>query len=150
MARAIDGATSMRRLYLVCAGPMEVCWRGINASSALNRANTTAISHSGWNDDHSDTPQMIHQWSDIMTSGVVTQHLNDQNDPAFSSSCSEWEWLKSSAAAGQRLYDWVCSGPAAGDASDAGMVFYVLHGVAAGATATSAPDMATVQAFFGP
>ncbi len=150
LARAIDAATSTRRLYLICAGPMEVCWRGINASSAQNRANTTAISHSGWNDDHGDTPDMTHKWSDVLSSGLVVQHLNDQNDPAFSSGCTEWEWLKSSAAAGTGLYDWVCSGPAAGDASDAGMVFYVLQGVSAGATATSNPSMATVQEFFGP
>ena len=37
----------------------------------------------------------------------------------------------------------------AGDASDAGMVFYVLTGVSPGPTASSNPDMAAVKAFFG-
>lgn len=149
LAKAIEAATPARRLYLVCAGPMEVCWRAINAANAANRRNTTAISHSGWNDDHADTPQLRHRWTDIQSTGVVYQHLNDQNTPAFKSSCSDWAWLKDAAHPRPWLYDRVCSGDAAGDASDAGMTYYVLSGVKAGATATSSPDMAAIKAVFG-
>ena len=149
LAKAIDAATPARRLYLVCAGPMEVCWRAINAANAANRGNTTAISHSGWNDDHADTPELRHRWTDIQTTGVVVQHLNDQNTPAFKSSCSDWAWLKGAPHPRAWLYDRLCSGDAAGDASDAGMTYYVLSGVRAGATATSSPDMAAIKAVFG-
>ena len=149
LAKAIDAASGERRLYLVCAGPMEVAWRAINAANAANRGNTTAISHSGWNDDHSDTPELTHRWSDIQTTGVVVQHINDQNTPAFKSLCGAWAWLKSDPRPRPWLYDRMCTGGADGDASDAGMVYYVLSGVKAGATATSNPDMAAIKAVFG-
>ena len=90
---AINASSSVNRFYLVCAGPMEVAWRGINASDPAKRQYCTAISHSLWNDEHADTPQMTHTWSSIQSSGVQTIHIQDQN-PGLQTGLANWTWLR--------------------------------------------------------
>ena len=92
---AINASSSVNRFYLVCAGPMEVAWRGINASDPAKRQYCTAISHSLWNDEHADTPQMTHTWSSIQSSGVQTIHIQDQN-PGLQTGLANWTWLRDS------------------------------------------------------
>ncbi len=128
---AINASTSSDRFYLVCAGPMEVAWRGINASDPAKRPFCTAVSHSSWNDDHADTTLMTHRWTDIVNSGVRTIHIKDQN-AGLRTALSNWTWLRDS---GLEAWRWLYSRNAAEignaglfDCSDAGMVYYVLTG----------------------
>jgi hypothetical protein len=132
---------------------MEVCWRGINAADPDKRQYVTAISHSGWNDTHDDTSELNHQWSDIEDDfDVVAHHINDQNPPAFKSDCADWNWLNDIPDYGETLFDLMCEvDNAAGDASDAGMLYYIIanNGVVSGTSGTSNPTMDDVKAFFG-
>ncbi len=152
IANAINASSATDRFILICAGPMEVCWRGIDAAQNSKEQYVTVISHSNWNDTHQDTSQMSHTWSSISSSfNAQMHHINDQNGPAFKSSCSAWNWLKTTAGYGTETYDWVCTGAAAGDASDAGMMYYLVkkQGVLTGNSGTGSPTMSEVKAFFG-
>ncbi|MCG8697453.1 MAG: hypothetical protein MI922_05315, partial [Bacteroidales bacterium] len=123
---AINAAKPNKRFFYACGGPMEVPWRGINASNAANRKNTTAISHSDWNNKHSDTPQMNHTWNDIKKTGVKTVDISNQNQTAFNVAVSEWNWLKAKGG----KYAWLHSRNKKSkfDGSDAGMVWYIITG----------------------
>jgi hypothetical protein len=128
---AINASSSSNRFYLVCAGPMEVAWRGINASDPAKRPFCTAISHSSWNDTHADTTQMTHTWSSIQSSGVQTIHIQDQN-PGLQTAVGNWTWLRDS---GVPAWAWLYgrnpadyAGQGLFDCSDAGMVYYVITG----------------------
>lgn len=149
----INASSADSRLVLTCAGPMEVCWRGIDAADDDKEPYVVVISHSTWNDNHADTSQMNHTWSDIVEDfDVQAHHINDQNPPAFKSSCSEWSWTKTIPGFGETLYDLLClNTKAAGDASDAGMVYYMIQqdGAFDGNSGASKPSMSEVQSFFG-
>lgn len=133
IANQINASTADNRFYLICAGPMEVCWRGIDAAQDAKEKYVTVISHSSWNDNHDDTNQMNHTWNSISNDfECEMHHINDQNPPAFKSNCSDWNWLKDISSFGQTLYNVVCTGDKAGDASDAGMMHYLLTGKAPG------------------
>ena len=131
---AINASSASDRFYLVCAGPMEVAWRGIAASDPARRQYCTAISHSWWNNDHADTAEMTHTWAHIQQSGVQTVDIADQN-AGFASNDIPWLWLRDSTFEPWR---WLFSRKRTGiggntfDASDAGMVWYVLFGDEAG------------------
>jgi hypothetical protein len=62
---AIDASSATNPLFLICAGPMEVCWQGANMANPQKRAFVTAISHSLWNDKHADTDHNGHHWDDL-------------------------------------------------------------------------------------
>jgi hypothetical protein len=154
LARAVNASSSGNRLMLICAGPMEVCWRGINAADDGKEQFVTVISHSSWNDGHQDTTELNHTWADIRDDfDVLAHHINDQNPPAFNESCNNWTWLKNIAGYGGTLYSLVCERPSqkAGDASDAGMMYYVIRRgpIVSGGSGTSSPSMADIRAFFG-
>lgn len=154
LAAAVDASSSSNRLMLICAGPMEVCWRGIDEASDDKEQYVTVISHSSWNDKHEDTSQLNHTWSDIKADfDVLAHHINDQNPPAFNESCNQWTWLKNIPSYGQDLYDLVCVTPSqkAGDASDAGMTYYVIKkgAITSGTSGTSSPSMGDIKSFFG-
>lgn len=128
IARAINNSSSNDRLYLICAGPMEVCWRGINAAQDSKEQYVTVISHSHWNDTHQDTWQMSHDWEDIKRNfNVQALKIQDQNHTAFRSDPGAWTWLRN-LQHGSWFYSAIAEGRKAGDASDAGMVYYVLDG----------------------
>jgi hypothetical protein len=124
---AINASSAGNRLYLLGAGPMEVLWRGINASNPAKRQFCTVISHSSFNDGHSDTPQMTHTWADIQASGVQTIHITDQND-GLATDVGPWTWLRDSSF---EAWKWLYGRNQQGnlfDCSDAGMTYYVLTG----------------------
>lgn len=144
IAQAINQSSSGNRLYLICAGPMEVCYRGIAAAQDAKEPYVTVISHSWWNENHTHTAPMKRRWSDIKRDfRVQTVEIADQNDTAFRSHPSAWDWLKS-----QRHGDWlhqaVARNTSAGDASDAGMAYYVLKGLANGSQWASMNDIKAV------
>lgn len=133
LASAINASGPGDRLYLLCAGPMEVCWRGIDAANDTQEPYVTVVSHSQWNDSHTDTPELTHTLDDIAADfDVAIRRIADQNDTAFRSPPEEWVWLQQHGSNGQWLYERIIAegrSAAPGDASDAGMAYYVLNGM---------------------
>lgn len=128
MASAINASSEEDRFYLVCAGPMEVCYRGIAAADDDKEPFVTVVSHSNWNNNHSDTDEMTHTWASIGADfNVNAVKISDQNETAFKSSPDQWEWLKQEPD-GEWLFDAVATQKKAGDASDTGSVYYVITG----------------------
>lgn len=153
LAATINASSADNKLVLTCAGPMEVCWRGIDAADDSKEQYVVVISHSDWNDGHQDTSQMNHTWDDIVNDfDVLAHHINDQNPPAFKSSCGDWAWTREIPNYGETLDNLLCQKTdAAGDASDAGMVYYMIkqNGAFQGTSGISMPTMAEVKSFFG-
>lgn len=153
-------------LFYVIAGPMQVPYDFITAGPNNKEQYITAISHSLWNDKYARGPQMNTCWDPnpcqcgsvnnpgscsaaeqanltyLSDLNIDLDHINDQNPPAFNSSAGAWSWLQNVDPA---LYDDVTDGPKSGDASDAGMVFYLLEGRPAG---NFNPTMNQVENFF--
>jgi hypothetical protein len=128
LARAVNASNADDRLCLLCAGPMELCWRGIDAAFDHKERFVTVISHGRWNESHADTPELRHTWADIQQDFDVTaRHIRTQNASAFRSAPSAWDWLRE-VRHGEWLHPAVATGRKAGDASDAGLVYYVIDG----------------------
>jgi hypothetical protein len=133
---AIDASSATNPLFLICAGPMEVCWQGANMANPQKRAFVTAISHSLWNDKHADTDHNGHNWNDLGTLGLKLVHIKDQNAGLNTSqNYAPWAFLKNSTDANLR---WVYSRGEAedkADYSDAGMAWFLIKGDEDGNTA---------------
>lgn len=128
IAHAIDASGPDDRLFLLCAGPMEVCWRGIDAARDTREPFVTVVSHGNWNETHADTPELRRTWADIERDfDVDAREILTQNATDFRSDPAAWNWLRQ-VRHGEWLHRAVAEGRKAGDASDAGMVFYVLDG----------------------
>ncbi len=132
LKNAINASTSTNRLYIACLGPMEVPWRGINASNSSARTHVTAITHSPANNTHDDTAEMSHSWTSIEASGVKTVQITHQGASTtrddFDTADSKWYWLRDSSNANRQwLYGTeIKSGQF--DVSDAGIVWYIITG----------------------
>ena len=120
-------------LWFICAGPMEVPWRMINAVDPAKRPFIHCISHSEWNDKHGDTPEMTHQWEDLGKLGATLHHIADQNKSGrddydgFNVHTKKWSWLKTSSNPNaqwlyRRNYKTLF------DISDTGMIFWLITG----------------------
>ena len=152
-------ASAADPVYIVAAGPMQVVGEGIDR--AFNHANYTnqlnyvrLISHSSWNDKHSDKPldfEPNHSgwtWNEISNSfsahGLTMDHIVNQNDgpnyDGMRSDKSNFNWLNTSPYRNDPAYlpgswDWLISRQEAAkkgndyDPSDAGMVIYLLTGI---------------------
>ncbi len=118
-------------LWYICAGPMEVAWRCCNAVDADKRRFITCISHSNWNNNHDDTAQMSHTWSDLPALGVNRIKITDQNssngDDDFNTPENKWYWLRDSSDPDWR---WLYSRDKKNgfDVSDAGMTYWLITG----------------------
>jgi hypothetical protein len=126
IAKQINASSATDNFFLICCGPMEVPWRGIMASDSMKRKYCVCVSHSGWNDTHSDTPEMTHRWTDIQKTGVNCIHITDQNINLQVNDLARWAWAKNSSDPNTRFLDSVRVG---GDISDAGMAFFVVTGM---------------------
>ncbi len=127
IARQINASSEANRFYLIAAGPMEVVWRGIDASDPAKRPFCTVISHSKWNDSHGDTPLMRHKWVDVARSGVKTIHITDQNKN-LSTDRAEWSWLDDASHPDWRWLHSRAQYKKLFDVSDAGMMWFVITG----------------------
>ena len=119
-------------LWYICAGPMEVAWRCVNAVDPEKRKYIHVISHHGWNDRHADTPELTHRWEDIGKLGATMHKIRNQNnsngDNDFSSPLSEWQWLKNSD---NENWKWLYSRNQFKDKfdiSDSGMMYWLITG----------------------
>ena len=124
-----DKSSEKNPLYYICAGPMEVAWRCLNAVDPTKRKYIYVISHSDWNNNHSDTPQMTHTWKDMPALGVNVIDIIDQN-PGTNRPYEEYAWLRDSS---NPLLNWLwergnSTGKKKFDPSDAGMAYYLLTG----------------------
>jgi hypothetical protein len=131
ITQLVNSSTAENPLYFIIAGPMEVAWRGLNAADDARVRNVVCISHSTWNDNHAKD-HGGHSYNDLLALGCGNGHINDQNGGFKTGNMSAWDWLKSTNNG-----DWLWSrinavnaigGSSVGDASDAGMVYYLVTG----------------------
>lgn len=154
----INESSEENPLFILAAGPMQVVGEAINRADIDKRQFVSLISHSGWNNNHSDKPSKAY-WDSH--SGWTFQEISDRfSGPeggnmnciqiANQNGGTDYDGLKSPAA----NYDWVktlettkdnpfnegamewlhsrletCIKKGDIDASDAGMVVYLLTGI---------------------
>ncbi|MFR9603098.1 MAG: hypothetical protein SNG02_04415 [Rikenellaceae bacterium] len=58
----INASSADDPLIIIAAGPMQVVGEAINRSNVENRQYITVVSHSNWNDRHSDNPHKKNYW----------------------------------------------------------------------------------------
>jgi hypothetical protein len=152
----INASTASDPLWLIAAGPMEIIGRAVNASNPSARQHVYLISHSaGFNDFHAqdaiDTQEVgweqLQGWTypEVVALGVNGIHIANQNN-VLNAPHSEYFWLRDSPDVALR-WVWARSqdpapaefssyGPGSGyiwqpvvfDASDAGMVYWLITG----------------------
>lgn len=135
----VNNSSAGNPLTIIAAGPMDVVGRALNTAGA-NKDHVTVISHSDWNDNHSDSPEneSSHSgwtWAEMQAAfpTVTFTHIADQN-AGLTVAESNYFWLRDSSDS--RLQSiWArhvvgAEGPTDGhfDPSDAGMVYYLLTG----------------------
>jgi hypothetical protein len=154
----INNSSVENPLIIVAAGPMQVVGEGINRADILKRQFVTLISHSNWNNMHSDRPDK--QFWDIHTGWTFKEicdsfsseaggnlkyiQISDQNGgndyDGLNAPIEKFEWIKTSEARNNPVYkpgawDWLysrletCIKGKNFDASDAGMIVYLLTGI---------------------
>ncbi|WP_109829747.1 T9SS type A sorting domain-containing protein [Reichenbachiella versicolor] len=141
-------STANDPLFIVAAGPMQVVGEGLkraNAELGSSLNHVTVISHSTWNERHSDNPAKGENhsgwtWKEMKNNfgskvnfveiddqnGAEPNPYGDQND--FSASWNRWTWMKNHP---DPSVNWVYTRGKSilgrGDYSDAGMVYYLIH-----------------------
>lgn len=154
----INESSAENPLIIIAAGPMQVVGEAISRSEIDKRQYVTLISHSGWNDNHSDKPhkqywdnhsgwtfqEIKDEFSNDENGNLVTNRISDQNGgndyDGLKATKEKFDWLKTSEARNHKSYkgsswDWLysrlitCIKKGDIDASDAGMVLYMLTGV---------------------
>lgn len=159
MARVIDDSSEGNPLFILAAGPMQVVGEGLERAAPDKRRFVTVISHSDWNNQHSDHPSSGEDphdgwtWDEMKEAFASPAHggtrfikIADQNGgsdyPGLNTDRSDYAWLKSSPHRdrppyNQGSWDWLYSrletclknGGKNFDPSDAGMVVFLLTGV---------------------
>lgn len=156
----INKSSANNPLFLIEAGPMQAVGEAINRADKNKLQYVTLITHSKWNDEHSDKPynwerhsgwtyeQIEEQFSAPEKGGLKCVHILNQNGGSDYTGIFvnriEFEWLKTSNYKDKAPYyqrgswDWLysrlylyidCRGGLIFDASDAGMVVYLLTGI---------------------
>jgi len=156
----INKSSQSNPLFLIEAGPMQMAGEAINRADKSKLKYVTLISHSKWNDEHSDKPynwehhsgwtfdKIKEQFSAPEKGGLKCVHILDQNGGSdyigIRVNFKEFDWIKTSKYKDKAPYyqrgswDWLyarlqvyieCRGGDIFDASDAGMVAFLLTGV---------------------
>jgi hypothetical protein len=157
MAKVINASSAESPLYIIAAGPMQVVGEGLNRSEIQKRKYVTVISHSGWNNKHSDHPygyekhegwtftEMKAAFASKEGGGATFLKIKDQNGgkdyPGLNTDRTAFDWIKTSAARDRPPYkkgswDWLYSRLETCiknkgrhfDPSDAGMIVFLLTG----------------------
>ena len=159
MAKVINESTKDDPLIIIAAGPMQVVGEGLNRSKKRKRKFVTVISHSRWNNRHSDNPTNkgeVHEgwtWSEMNESfgsksggaanfiKILDQNGGDDYD-GFRAEKEKFDWVKTSEVRNNNAYkegawDWlytrletcIKNRGTQFDPSDAGMVVYMLTGI---------------------
>lgn len=158
LSKAINESTAEDPLIIIAAGPMQVVGEAINRSDISKRQYVTLISHSGWNDNHSNKPhkqfwdthsgwtfnEIKNKFSNTDGGDLKTIKITSQNGgkdyDGLKASKEKFDWMKTSESRNNKAYKpgawaWLysrmetCVKKGSFDASDAGMVLYMLTGV---------------------
>lgn len=154
MTAQIDKSTAADPLFIVAAGPMEVVGRAIAKAKPKALAHTFVLSHSKWNNRHSDKPgdnEDHSGWtlteidSEFTPKGLNIVKIKNQNGgkgyDGLRAVRSKFDWVKTSPARQHKAYkpgswDWLYTrlescikkNGTEFDPSDAGMIIYLLTG----------------------
>ncbi len=132
----INASSSGDRLTIIAAGPMEVVGRALQGAGA-NKQHVTVVSHSDWNNNHSDNPEANDPphsgwtWAEMQaafTTATFTR-IADQNT-LLTVPESNYFWLRDSADP-KLTWLWdrhVVADKNLFDPSDAGMAYWLLTG----------------------
>ena len=139
-------------LTIVAAGPMQVVGSAINKADESRLKYVRIISHSNWNDKHSDKPyEWEHHsgwtWNEIKESfeskGLIIDRIVDQNGgkdyEGMKAPMESFDWIKTTSIRDNspevaKQLDWLyerqqtCIKKGDFDPSDAGMIIYLLTG----------------------
>lgn len=149
----INASSASNKLYIIAAGPMQVVGEGISRADPSKLQHVRLISHSNWNNRHSDNPSSWENHSgwtlaeiqnQFQSQGLTVDQINNQNGgPGYDgmrADKSKFSWLLTSPARNDPAYnpgswDWLYSRQEAAqkqddfDPSDAGMIIYLLTGI---------------------
>ncbi|MEP1489550.1 MAG: hypothetical protein ABJK28_14100 [Algibacter sp.] len=158
LSKVINESTAEDPLIIIAAGPMQVVGEAISRSDVSKRQYVTLISHSGWNDNHSDKPHKqfwdthsgwtfkkikskfsSREGGHLKTIKITSQNGGEDYD-GLKAPRAKFDWMKTSEYRNNKAYkpgawDWLysrmetCVKKGSFDASDAGMVLYMLTGV---------------------
>lgn len=159
MRDEINKSTAKNPLIIVAAGPMQVVGEAINRSNPKKRKFVTVLSHSNWNNQHSDNPgkaepshsgwtfkEMQDSFGIKDGGNVKFVQITDQNGgegyDGFNAPIAKFDWIKTSEVRNNPVYkpgswDWLYTrietclkeNDANFDPSDAGMIVYMLTGI---------------------
>lgn len=159
MRDVINASSGDDPLIIIAAGPMQVVGEGLNRSDIEARKYVTVLSHSEWNNRHSDKPmkewdkhsgwtfaKMRTSFGSAAGGGVTFIQIADQNGGddyhGFNAPIELFDWVKSSPARDKAPYksgswDWLYGRLRSCiknkgqnfDPSDAGMIVYLFTGV---------------------
>lgn len=156
----INKSSSDNPLYIIEAGPMQVTGEAISRADKDKLKYVTLITHSKWNNEHSDKPEGewdIHtgwtfnmiktKFADPEKGGLKCLKILDQNGGAdyegLRCDRTHYDWIKTSPYRNKPPFkdgswDWLysrletfvqCLGGNIFDASDAGMVVFLITGI---------------------
>lgn len=154
----INKSSAENPLIIIAAGPMQVVGEAIKRADVDKRQFVTLISHSGWNDNHSDKPHKDYwdthsgwRFKEIQSAFSGAEggrlkciHITGQNGgddyDGLKAPKEKFDWVKTSKAKKSKAYkkgawEWLysrletCVKRGDFDASDAGMVLYILTGI---------------------
>ena len=152
MADEINASTAQNPLFIIAAGPMQVVGEALNRANVSALPYVTVLSHSTWNDRHSDKPSSWENhsgwtWDEMVSKfqskGVTFNHIVDQNGGSgydgMRASMSKFSWLNTSSARNNEAYqsgswEWLYQRQMTAkkgtefDPSDAGLAIYLLTG----------------------
>jgi hypothetical protein len=159
LAEVINASSENNPLFIIAAGPMQVVGEGLNRSQVTKRQFVTVISHSTWNNKHSDHPDKNEEphegWTfEEMKAAFAGKEggsatflkIKDQNGgkdyPGLNTDRTAYDWMKTSPARDRPPYskgawDWlyarletcIKSKGRNFDPSDAGMIVFLLTGI---------------------
>jgi hypothetical protein len=93
LAEVINASSENNPLFIIAAGPMQVVGEGLNRSQVTKRQFVTVISHSTWNNKHSDHPDKNEEphegWTFEEMKAAFTSPARDR--PPYSKGA--WDWL---------------------------------------------------------
>lgn len=154
----INKSSAENPLIIIAAGPMQVVGEAISRADISKRQFVSLISHSGWNDNHSDKPskafwdqhsgwtfqEIKDSFSGDDTGKLNCIHISDQNGrkgyEGLKAPKEKFDWVKNSKAQNNKAYkkgswEWLytrletCVKKGDFDPSDAGMVVFMLTGI---------------------
>lgn len=118
MKEAVNGSTAADPLFIIAAGPMQVVGEALDRADPGARGHVTLITHSWWNNRHSDHPNLERNpwdqhsgwtfaeireaFTDADGNGPRLVHIADQNGGedyvGLRASRDQFEWIKTSEA----------------------------------------------------